>query len=398
MPNPVVPQCRDQLGDHGFDVTDDRHVGVPVLADLGGIDVGVNDLGLRGERVELSGDPVIETGAQRDQQVAALQPGHRRDGAVHTRHAQVLVVAVREGAARHQCGDHRDAGQLGQFPQLFGGLAADDPAADVEHGFVRGGDQLGGLVDLTVVRFGVRLVARQIHARRPAERARGLQHVFRDVDEHRARPSAGGDVEGLGHHPRDVVAVADQEVVLGDRHGDAGDVGLLEGVRADQRAADLPGHGDHRDRIHLRVGQRCHQVGGPGTRGGHHDADLPGGVRVAAGCVAGTLLVANQDVPQLLRVEQRVVDGEHGAAGDTEDDLDVELLQRPDYRLCAGELLRRNMFRSGSRRLGGGLRRIGGDACHILRRRRRRRCLRLGMRPGGCAHGVLFVVVRSGKL
>ena len=325
-----MAQRRDQIGDDGLDVTDDRHVGVSVLADLGGVDVGVNDLGLGSERVELSGDPVVEAGAQRDQQVAALQTRHRRHRAVHPRHAQVLAVAVREGAARHQRGDHRDSGQLGQLPQLLGGLAADDTAADVEHGLVRGGDQLGGFVDLTVMRFGVRLVAGQIHPRRPTERARGLQHVFGDVDEHRPRASAGRDVESLGHHPRDLVAVADQEVVFGDRHGDPGDVGLLEGVRPDQRAPDLPGNGNHRNGVHLRVGQRRHQVGGTGTRGGHADADFPGGVRVTAGRVAGALLMANQYVPQLLRVEQRVVDREHGPAGNPEDDLDVEFLQRPD--------------------------------------------------------------------
>ena len=46
----------------------------------------------------LSGHPVVEPGAQRDQQITALQCRHRGDGAVHARHAQVLLVAVREGA------------------------------------------------------------------------------------------------------------------------------------------------------------------------------------------------------------------------------------------------------------------------------------------------------------
>ena len=134
--------------------------------------------------------------------------------------------------------------------------------------------------------------------------------------------------------------VADQEVVLGDRHRDAGDVGLLEGVGPDQRAPDLPGDRDHRDRVHLRVGQRGDQVGGAGTRSGHADPDLAGGVRVAAGGVAGALLVADQHVAQLLRVEQRVIDRQHRAARNAEDDLDVEFLQRPDHRLRAGKLLR----------------------------------------------------------
>src|SRR3712207_8621099 len=44
-----------------------------------------------------------------------------------------------------------------------------------------------------------------------------------------------------GHGRRDVGRLGDQEAVLGDRHGDAPDVGLLEGIRADRRTAHLPG-------------------------------------------------------------------------------------------------------------------------------------------------------------
>ena len=350
-----APQHREQVGDDGLDVADDRHVGMAVFADLGRIDVGVNHLGPRREGVKLSGHPVVEAGAQRDQQVAALQRRHRSDRAVHAGHAQVLEVRVRERTARHQRGDHRDTGQFRQLGQLLGCLAADDAAAHVQHRFARSRDQLGRLTNLLAVRFGVRFVAGQVHFRRPTERALTLQHILGDVDEHRARTSRGRDVEGLGHHPRNVVAGANQEVVLGDRHGDAGDVGLLEGVRADQRTADLPCHGDHRDRVHLRVGQWRHQVGGTGTRSRHAHPDLARRVRVATGGVAGALLVADQHVAQLFRVEQRVVDGEHGTAGNPEDDLDVEFLQRPDYRLCAGELHRCNSLRLGRSRFCGGL-------------------------------------------
>jgi hypothetical protein len=56
------------------------------------------------------------------------------------------------------------------------------------------------------------------------------------------------------------------------------------------------------------------------------------------------LLVADEDVTELLRVEKRVIDRQHGSAGDAEDDLDVELLQRPDHRLGSGELLRGNLL------------------------------------------------------
>ncbi len=50
-------------------------------------------------------------------------------------------------------------------------------------------------------------------------------------------------------------------------------------------------------------------------------------MRVSAGGMARALLVADQYVTQLLRVEKRVVDRQHGTAGDAEDGVDVEFFQ-----------------------------------------------------------------------
>ena len=109
-------------------------------------------------------------------------------------------------------------------------------------------------------------------------------------------------------------------------------------------AADLPGDRHHRDRVHVRVGERRHQVGGAGARRRHAHTDLAGGVSVSTGRMSRALLVADEDVTELLRVEKRVVDRQHGTAGNAEDDVDVELLQRPDDRLGSGELLRGNLL------------------------------------------------------
>ena len=121
-------------------------------------------------------------------------------------------------------------------------------------------------------------------------------------------------------------------------------IGFLESVRADQPATDLPGYCDHRDRVHLGVGERGDQIGGAGSRRRHAHTDLAGGVSVSTGRMSRALLVADEDVTELLRVEKRVVDRQYGTAGDAEDDVDVELLQRPDDRLRSGELLRGNLL------------------------------------------------------
>ena len=65
------------------------------------------------------------------------------------------------------------------------------------------------------------------------------RQVLRHVDQHRPGTPAGGDVKRLVDRLRDVARVLDQDRVLDDRHRDAGDVGLLEAVGADQVGAHL---------------------------------------------------------------------------------------------------------------------------------------------------------------
>src|ERR1700733_6244943 len=60
----------------------------------------------------------------------------------------------------------------------------------------------------------------------------GLLRVFGDVDEDRAGAAGGGDLEGFADGGCDVFGAGDEEVVLGDGQGDAGDVDLLERVGA----------------------------------------------------------------------------------------------------------------------------------------------------------------------
>ena len=188
------------------------------------------------KRADLAGDPVVEPGAQADEQIAALHGGHRGVVAVHAGHAQALGVRVGEGAPGHQGGDHRDPGALRQGPERVGRPGLEDPAPDVENRAVRGADQLGRLADERRIALGDRVVAGKVELvdrRGPVPLHGGVGDVLGEVDEHRPGPARGGHVEGGGHHTGDVVDVLDQPVVLGDAHGDAGDVALLEGVGAD---------------------------------------------------------------------------------------------------------------------------------------------------------------------
>ncbi|RPK42869.1 hypothetical protein EES39_20180 [Streptomyces sp. ADI92-24] len=329
----------DEVGDDLAGVTDDRHVGGAVLADLRRVDVRVHDLGVRGEAVQLAGDPVVEPGPQGDEQVGLLQRGDGGDRTVHTGHSHVQRVAVGEGAERHQCGGDGRSGQLGQHLEFGGGPGLHDAAADIQHGALGLDDELGGLADLLGVRLGDGPVAGQVLGRRPAEGGLRLERVLGDVDQDRSRTAGGGDVEGLGDRVRDVLRLGDQEVVLGDRHRDADDVRFLEGVGADGGGGHLTGDRDDRHRVQVGVGDRRDQVGRAWAARRHADADLAGGLRVAGGRVAGALLVADQHMTDPGGVHHRVVRRKNGAAGNAEYRVGPHLLEGADEGLRARDVL-----------------------------------------------------------
>ena len=94
------------------------------------------------------------------------------------------------------------------------------------------------------------------------------------------------------------------------------------------------------NRIHQRVGQRRHHVGGAGAGGHQHDAGLAGRARIAFGGVAGALLVPDQDVLDLALLKDLVIDRKHRAAGIAEEMLHAVIDQRADDHRGAGHLVR----------------------------------------------------------
>jgi len=130
-----------------------------------------------------------------------------------------------------------------------------------------------GLVDHGhgALEFGSRREGRDVaqmpggHRLLPLEGGLALLGILGDVHQHGTRAPAGGHGEGLANGRGDVLGPGHQVVVLGDRQGDARDVHLLEGVRAQQARAHLPRDGDQGDGVQHGRGQARHQVGGAGS-------------------------------------------------------------------------------------------------------------------------------------
>ena len=240
--------------------------------------------------------------------------------AVHAHHAEIHRIAGREAADAEQ--RHGDGNVAGANELLEGAHRAGkhDAVAGENERALGGVEQFDGAIEFGLVVIVAHALLRKLRRGGfPIEIAGSLLRVLGDVDEDRAGASGIGDDERFADGARDIFGARDDHVVLGDRHGDAGDVDFLEGVGAEQLAADLAGDADDRRRIEHGGGDAGDHVRCAGAGGGHGHADAAAGARVAVGHVRGALFVAHENVVQLGFAE-RVVDGKNRAAGISKDD------------------------------------------------------------------------------
>ena len=155
-------------------------------------------------------------------------------------------------------------------------------------------------------------VRRELH--RPGKLFLGLQQVGGDVDHYRPRTPAACPVKSFGDRLRNLVNRANQTAPLGQRERHAENVSLLKRIGADQRAAHLPRDADQGNRIHLRVGNACDQIGRAGPAGRHGNAHFARNPRITFRRENRALLVPREDVPHAAALE-RVVQRHDRAAG-----------------------------------------------------------------------------------
>ncbi len=88
----------------------------------------------------------------------------------------------------------------------------------------------------------------------------------------------------------------DREIMLGHRHGNPGDIHLLEAVPPQQLHRNIAGNGHHGDAVHIGGGDSGDQISCAGAGGGDHHPRLSGGTGIAVGGVGGSLLVSRKHV------------------------------------------------------------------------------------------------------
>ena len=198
--------------------------------------------GIGAECIDAPGDPVVKPRTDIDQQVTAMHGQVGLIQPVHPQHAHPVRSRRRIAAQPHQGGGDGKTCCIHQFAQKLAGCRAgvDDAATCVEHWLLGGFHRLNQFGDGGDVALHARLVMAGRGFRRRIG-ASGELHVLWNVDQHRARPPAGGNVEGFMDGAGQRICVFHQPVMFGAGAGDANGVGLLKRVRTDHEGRHLAG-------------------------------------------------------------------------------------------------------------------------------------------------------------
>ena len=313
-------------------VAGDGERGGDVLVDLTVVDVDLYDLCRAGKLGHLGRNAVGETGAECNQQIRLVRSSAGGNPAVHADHAEIQRILLIQRADAHHRMACRNFRLVHQLFQRLARARADDAAAEIDRRTLALVDHVRQLLNIIHVDLRKRT---RLDCRLRLVLAFRRGDILRDIDQNRSRTAAHRDLKREADGVGQILDMADDEVVLGNRHGDAGDVDLLEAVASDRRGADVAGNRNHRDRIHICGGNAGDEVGRTRTAGCQHDADLAGCACESVGGMRRTLLMCRHDMGDAIGILiQLIVNIEDSAARVTENRIG-SLLQQ-----CLNENLR----------------------------------------------------------
>ena len=155
-------QRLQQRFQHAPGVADDRHLDRHVLVDTGRIDIGVDFLGTRAERVQPPGHPVVEPRADR----SAARRSRASPGSPHTCRASPACRGIadrwpdrRRGPSACWYMGNRSSGRTSSVPRDAAGPAVDHAAAGIDHRSLRLFQQSHRASDLPRIGLGLRTIA-----------------------------------------------------------------------------------------------------------------------------------------------------------------------------------------------------------------------------------------------
>ena len=248
---------------------------------------------------------------------------------MHADHTRVERVVLVEGPLAHQGAADRRIEAMRKSRERLCGIRQNHAAARHDAGLFRSLEKRKRFFDFLFRRKRAQGLGRRQNRLIVGHRRR---HILRDIDQHRPRTTAPRNPKSAAQHACELPHIFDNEVVLGNRHADTGDVDLLERVLSEDWIGNITGDCDNRRRVHVGARNAGDQVRRAGAAGREAHADFAARARITVGRVCGALLVTGQHMVNFIPVLVKcIINIQNRAARITEDGIDALFLEAGDY-------------------------------------------------------------------
>ncbi|KAH3658951.1 hypothetical protein OGATHE_006677 [Ogataea polymorpha] len=213
--------------------------------------------GLWCEFGHVSGDSVVESCSQSDDQVGILHSAVCHGGSVHSKHVERFFILLVKCSQGLDSGGDWDLGLVCKLLEsLWAILRVENAGTDVKNRFFGLVNQSGSALNTLGGELGsssmcdlVQCVGRKGRTDWNGFLQNGCRHVFWKVHEHRARTTAGGDLERLIDTSWQLRNVLHHNVPFGAGSRDTDNVGLLESVGSNSGGGHLASKHHHRHTV-----------------------------------------------------------------------------------------------------------------------------------------------------
>jgi hypothetical protein len=288
-----------------------------------------------GKVLRIADDTIVETRADGEQDVAMLHGHVGFQGAMHTEHADELLVSRRIPSQTHQGIGDGETKQPREQCHVLRGVAQHHATAGIDHRPLGLQQHLRGFANLPAMSLGHRVIRAHGDLRRIIKSAALLCNVLGYIDHDRARSSGRRDIESLLDRDGKVAYILDQKMCFTHGRG-CRPYRTPETRPARWPALAPPGENHHGDGVHVGGGDAGHRVGDAWAAGYQRHADPSGGTGIAVGRMDRALLVPYQDVLKFVLLEDFVVDIEYCAPGIAKYEVDTLFVQAANDDFRAG--------------------------------------------------------------
>ena len=219
------------------------------------------DRSLRCKCMQFSGDTIVKSGPDREQQITFFHCHIRCICTVHPQITDKKRMRCRNRTTSHDRCHNRDLGTFYKFGKRLIRSCNIYPTTGKEQRFLCFSKHLDCSLKLSDMNTGTRLISADIDCLRIIRASKLCHYIFREIHKNRTRTSAARNIKCLFDDSSQIFSLSYCHTVFCDTSCNTYNINFLECIISDQMSRNLSGKTYQRYTVIICRCNSCHQIG-----------------------------------------------------------------------------------------------------------------------------------------